>query len=116
MEITSYLDALRRTQPGGETAAFVDFQSGTVLCSSAAIDPQQEFLDALCTTAIDMLSGPAGAAQHAMMLTPTDAVVLQRATAGATEALCLVCAPDSDLETISTAARQTAAEITGSGA
>lgn len=116
MDVTSHLEALRRAHAGVETAAFVDFRSGTVLCSSAAIAPPQERLDALCTSAANLLAGPAGDAQRAVTLTPKEALLVQRAAPDASEALCLICAPDADINGVDAALRQTANAIAGPGA
>ena len=116
MDVAAQLDRLRQTHPAIEAAAFVDFRSGTVLCSSAQIAPPQERLDTLCHTAANLLGGPAGDAKSAMMLTAQEAGVLRRPSEDASEALCLICAPDADLPQLETAARETAAEIASAGA
>lgn len=113
MDVIEQLETLRGAHRAVETAAYVDFRSGTVLASSAAIAPPQERLDALCKTAGLLLDGPAGEATHAAMLSPMETVIVQRAATNAGEALCLICAANADLADMTTAARGFAAEISG---
>ena len=113
MTPTEQLETLRRDDPAIEAAAYVDFRSGTVLCANARIAPPQERLDALCATAADLLDGPAGAADAALLLTPTEAIALQRAPTNPAEALCLLAAPDCDLDRLVDTARRSAGQVTG---
>ncbi|MEL6644645.1 MAG: hypothetical protein AAFQ79_11975 [Pseudomonadota bacterium] len=113
MDVIEQLDALRGAHRAVEAAAYVDFKSGTVLASSAVIAPPQERLDALCETAGHLLDGPAGQAVQATMLSPAEAIVIQRADDTAGEALCLICAANADLADLGAAAKRLVTEIGG---
>lgn len=110
MTIANTLDQLRRNFDGVLTLAFVDLSTKMVLCASSDNAPNQEYLDALCVTAVDMLTGEVAAQmepvfasenaaiiQHAIIMQDSDVAFFVRSKQCLDDAICAICAPDIDL-------------------
>lgn len=110
MTIVNTLNTLRRRFDGVSTLAFVDLSTQMVLCTSSDDAPDQEYLDALCATAVEMLAGevaaqmspviaPESAApiQHAIIMQDSDIAVFVRSALCLDDAICAVCAPTIDV-------------------
>ncbi len=100
MSLHEQLDVLRQENAEIETVTYMDIGSGMVLYTSAKVRPRQENLDALCATAGSLLGGADGSNQVAVSLNATEACVLRRSPDESSEAICVVCAPDAEIEKI----------------
>ena len=100
MSLHEHLDTLRQENAEIETVTYMDIGSGMVLYTSAKIRPRQEILDALCATASTLLGGADGSTETAVALKPAEACVLRRSPDETSEAICVVCAPDAQIEKI----------------
>lgn len=118
MDVTQELDTLRATLSGCDLAAFADLSSLMVLCTSADEPPAQEDLDVLCRAAATLLdgdlaadgltlTGSATAADSSITMTSQETRLYLRAQDGSSEALALICGPDTDVDAALSAARQT---------
>lgn len=120
MNVQAQLDSLRQEFPACGTMAFADLASGLVLCVSASRRPPQEQLDRTCRMAQDMLDGQPGTAAGAalaegdgggarpdlaLLQTRDDLRVFLRAPDVPTDALCCICSPGVDIETLIARAR-----------
>lgn len=113
MDISATLDKIRARHAGCRTLAFADISTKMVLCVSSLDRPDQEFLDALCATAADMLDGElcqqmaplitkatAPDLQHAVVLQPDEVVIFVRSPHCREETLLGLCAPNADLNAL----------------
>ena len=78
----------------------MDIGSGMVLYTSAAVRLRQEKLDALCVTAGTLMGGADGSTSVAVSLNATEAYIMQRSPDESSEVICVVCAPDAEIEEI----------------
>ncbi|KAB2886447.1 MAG: hypothetical protein F9K34_02255 [Albidovulum sp.] len=104
----SALNAFRRKLTDCELAVYVDLESRTVLSSDGALHFPQEYLDALCACAADLLaSGPKreGPVEHVLFLSPTGSRMFFRNLAEPNEALCCICAAEVAVGTLIDTAR-----------
>lgn len=113
MTILRKLDDLSSGFPGTEVAAYVDLSARTVLGKSSNLVHPQERLDALCAEAGMLLGGPEGALDEAIRLTPRAVTVAMRAPDDRGEALCLVAAPDVDVDAARAAVRDALGQGSG---
>lgn len=108
MDISESLDALRGKFPECMTVAFADISTGMVLASSSQDHLNQEHLDALCTTAADMLSGETAqriatvfvgneAIQQAVIFEKLEVGVFLKSVYSPSDALCCACGTGIDL-------------------
>jgi hypothetical protein len=108
---------LRARLPGCELAVYVDFASETVLGSDGDLRYPQEHLDALCRCAATLFAHDdetgAPASGHAVFLSETGARVFLRAPDAGSEALCCICAPDTDFAAALPGVRQMLAGASG---
>lgn len=97
------LNAFRRKLADCELAVYVDLQSCTVLSSDGALHFPQEYLDVLCTCAADLFEAApndAGPVEHMLFFSPTGSRSFFRTLSDPNEALCCICAADTDVETL----------------
>lgn len=122
MDIKAELDGMRADVPGCVLVAFTDLTSQLVLSSSSATKPVQEEMNALSQAAHLALEGAyadgatAGrqeetSAQAAVLMTGSETRVFLRSPGNPAEALICVCAPDTDLDSAVTQARETLKQI-----
>lgn len=110
MTISAKLDRIREELEGCKTLAFADLTTKMILCASAPQPPNQEYLDALCSTAADMLDGEVAAqmapvmssngddlVRRAIIIQPHEIVVFVRSPLAPEDALCGLCSPNVDL-------------------
>lgn len=81
-----------------------DIGSGTVLGWDGAVKFPQEHLDSLAASAAELLTRM-GAADTAIISTPTEARVFMRAAENRNEVLCTVSAPDAAVDPVLAAGR-----------
>ncbi len=112
MTILHQLDELRTGLPGTEVVAYVDLGAGMVLGWSSAMVQPQEWLDELCVSANEILGGAGADTGEAIKLSATGAMVLLRAPDAPAEALCIVGAPDIDLDAARYKARTVLENVT----
>ncbi|MDA8747213.1 hypothetical protein N9M66_03275 [Litoreibacter sp.] len=118
MNISDSLDALRGKFSGCLTVAYADISTGMVLSASAQAHLNQEHLDALCTTASEMLAGGTARRfsavlagdqeediQQAIIFESSEVGLFYKSTSSPNEALCCACLPDIDLAEFSRQAR-----------
>ena len=111
MTIADHLEGLRADMPSCAIVAYADLSTGLVLAASTAEKTSQERLDQLCACASDTLHGSLyetvantvmnrrkDKVDYAMNLTASVIEVYVGAQNDCDEALCLVCAPDVDID------------------
>ncbi|SPH18236.1 hypothetical protein DEA8626_01768 [Defluviimonas aquaemixtae] len=104
----SALNAFRRKLTDCELAVYVDLRSCTVLSYDGALHFPQEYLDVLCACAADLFEAApkdAGPVEHVLFFSPTGGRSFFRTLADPNEALCCMCAADTDVETLIESAR-----------
>lgn len=117
MSVARQLDDLRASLPGCTLVVFGDLFSQVTLCVSSQGKHPQEHLDALCTTAGNLLDGPAAlsaatalgmpdgrALKQAVILGPSDMQVFLRSPAEEADVLCCVSSLEGDIEKTSKSA------------
>lgn len=126
MDITEELDAMRSDVRGCTLVAYADLTSKLVLCTSAAVKPAQEEMNALSQAAQLALDGAyaesaapswggTAPAEVSVLMTGADARLFMRAPSNPEEALMCVCAPDTDLEAAVAEGRETLKRIASQG-
>lgn len=111
MAIQDTLEEVRDAVPSAETAAFLDLRAGMVLKSVSGVDQPQERLDELSGAADLVLGGAEGDAAEAIAMSATATLVFCRAASDPGEALCLICAPDTNVAEALDRARAASAEM-----
>ena len=110
------LEAFRKDFAGCEMVVFADIVAKTVLAWDGALKWPQEPLDDLCEMAAQVLAigadvDPLAEPQTAIFARATGCFVFLRATPGASEALCCVCAPDCDISQAFTEGKALCADL-----
>ncbi|MBF9035443.1 hypothetical protein HKCCE2091_14445 [Rhodobacterales bacterium HKCCE2091] len=103
------LSEFRSRLPGCDLVVYADIASRTVLASDGALRYPQEYLDALCLSAAELLAPGSGLggepAAEVLFLTETGARAFFRAPDATGESLCCICAPEIDVTDLRREAR-----------
>ncbi|NKW72190.1 hypothetical protein HGD85_04340, partial [Rhodobacteraceae bacterium R_SAG10] len=104
--------------PECHTVALADISSGTVLCVSAKQKHPQERLDALCSTAAELLDGDAAQAfskalempktatlQESVVMAKLETYIFLRSPQDRMEAMLCICSANIDIDTFLQGAR-----------
>lgn len=117
--VVDELDALSGKFEGCRTVAFADLSSQMILVTNSASKLSREVLDALCAEAIFMLGRSKKQAfgtepsTLAVVAGRQDMYVFIRAAAEPHDALCCICAAETDLDAFVADARQCLERISG---
>ena len=83
---------------GGDAAVLMDFRAGTLLHISTTIDQPQEKLDAACALAARLYGASLPARQQAILVGPTEVLIVQRTDEGDDTAIAFFLSPEVKLE------------------
>ena len=109
MALADRLESFRAAQPGCRIAVYTDLAAGMALASAAATPVGQETVDELAATAAALLADPTDDA--AADLTPGMTRFAARSPADAEDAICCICAPETDLRALQAAAGELLAAL-----
>lgn len=121
MSVTDELDSLRQAVEGCQLVAYADIDAGLVLVSSSATRASREVLDSLCAEAAGVFAA-ADMGDEADGLTTADIglslsgdstrLFLRDVNEGS-DAICIVCDPQTDVDLLLTRARTSLPHIFG---
>ncbi|MEM0934690.1 MAG: hypothetical protein AAF646_03765 [Pseudomonadota bacterium] len=102
MGVEDELGALRAAFPGCSIIAFADLEARIVLVSSSASTARRDTLDGMCSSAVAMFAAAERAGEHAadtVLRSQNGSLeVALRDPVRRDDALCAICAPETDLD------------------